>query len=425
MEKSLTFGEKSFFYIWAMYYIYEMANSIVFAAGSAITIVFNLLVIVYVGYYGLVRNGIPRQFSYMYVYILFLLLLVLFTSTDVSYSMRNYLKYLEGIMCFPLAFFLLRNSVAVDKMWWLFKVFVFLFIFNYVLANMFHLGGAYGDIEGAEIGNLFENGLYLNVCAAVLMPLYLKNEKYRNLTIGSITLVLIITIVVLKRTPIAGMITSLLVYIFFHYYFKYKYGLVSYKRQTIFPRLFRLCIFSVFLLGLVVAFWGIFTAQIASRSSRFVAGAMQKEGRVKELSAIYNNIVVEGDDKTFFLGKETFNIVGTYGIKSFGQRNIHDDFGIILNGTGVIGFLFYVYVNAIIIIRFFRYSRDVDLENNETARKLYVIFISFWCIFLIASMSDTILLALYPAMHYTISGMILRYFYEYGETYNIVDYDET
>lgn len=67
-----------------------------------------------------------------------------------------------------------------------------------------------------------------------------------------------------------------------------------------------------------------------------------------------------------------------------------------------------------------RFNNRVDKSNNVVARKFYVAFICLWTIFLIASFSGTIWNPLYSSIHFALSGIILRYFYEYGETYENV-----
>lgn len=383
--------------------------------GSAITVIFNFIIITYVIYYSFIKNEYRFSFLYLFLYAFFFLILIILSSTNLPYSIRNYIKYFEGVLCFPLAFSLFRNEEIVNKLWWLFKAFLILFLLNYILANTLHWGNRYGGDVGAETGNMLENGLYLNVCAASIAPIFIQKEKYRFLVIGLLCVNLVISIVILKRAVIAAMIFSFLVYFVYNLYFKARYGSIS-KNNT--RKLFLYFFTISFVLFLIYSFKGVLESQIQTRSNRFVKGAMEQEGRVRELKSIYNDIVNSDDDMTFFFGRETFNIVGTYGAElHFGKRNIHDDFGIILNGSGVVGFFLYFFINAMIIFRFIRYSKSVNLSTNKTARNMYVAFISFWAIFLTASTSDTILQSLYPAMHYTVSGMILRYFYEYGETY--------
>lgn len=395
-----------------------MLMDVLIGRGSAITVVFNFIIISYVIYYSLVKNAYRFSFLYLFLYAFFFLILIILSSSDLPYSIRNYIKYLEGILCLPLAFNMFKYEDTINKLWWLFKAFIFLFILNYILANTLHWGNRYGGDTGAETGNMLENGLYLNVCAASLISIFLYKEKYKFLIVGCLSLVLVISVVILKRAVIVAMILSLIIYCCYNLYFKIRFGSNSQIQGASVKRILNILIGVVFIISLAYSFSDILESQIQTRSNRFRQGAMAKEGRVRELKSIYNDVVNSDNDRVFFFGRETFNIIGTYGSKlHYGKRNIHDDFGIILNGSGVVGFSLYLLVNAIIVIRFFRYTRSVDLSANVTSRNMYVAFISFWGIFLVASTSDTILLTLYPAMHYTVSGMILRYFYDYGETY--------
>lgn len=425
MEVELTLKEKSFFYIWILYFIYESLMDVWIDRGSSITIIFNFIIFSYVLYFSFVKNKFQYKFLFIFLYALFFLILIILTSSNLPFSFKNYIKYLEALLCLPLAFNMFDNNTIINKLWWLFKWFVFLFLLNYVLANTLHWGNRYGGEVGAETGNQLENGLYLIACANSITPLFFRRERYKYLIIGSLIISFVISVAILKRAAIAAMILSLMLYYMCNLYFKMRYGSLNINHVSSISKIIRFTLLTIFAIVVTVSFRGVLESQIQTRSNRFVEGALEKEGRVRELRSIFKDIVYSDDISTFLFGRETFNTVGTYGKElHFGQRNIHDDFGIILNGSGVVGFCLYFLINITIVFRLLKYSKNINFSTNETARKMFATYVSFAVIFAIASTSDTIMLVLFPAMYYTVSGMILRYFYEYGYTYKTPNENE-
>ena len=117
-------------------------------------------------------------------------------------------------------------------------------------------------------------------------------------------------------------------------------------------------------------------------------------------------------DGVSLLGQETFHTVGTYANGAFGDRMIHTNFGIILNGSGFIGLLFYLVLSLYFLVVLFRTVRNSVLTENLFARKLYVTYLVLWTVYNVASFSGTIWLTMYPAFNFLIMGAILRFFYD-------------
>lgn len=410
-------SEKAYFLIWILYYIYMMFNSIAFEKESSITVVMHAVIMLYLLYYNFLKNRFWGAFGYLYLYLVFLTVLTVLTSTNLPYSFKMLIKYAEELLFLPVSFCLFYRKEYIDKMWGIMKVMILLFIVNYLIANLFHLGGSlYVEMEGGDTGNIEDEGHYICACFCAVMPLaMMKGSKNRMMWGIAVAFALALVLSTLKRTSMVCVIVPFLIYAWYQFWFKIKYDGIRHSATSV-KQLIVYVLLAVAFFSFIQSFQEIIEKRFEARSERF-GNNFEKEGRVMELGYIYDDIVVKGDLQTFLFGKETFNTVRTYANGKFGKRMIHENYGIILNGTGVVGLFIHLGINIYLIILFFRYSRRVDLAGNDIARRFYVTFAGLWWIFFIASFSGTIWNPLYSSMHYALTGMILRYFYEYGQTY--------
>lgn len=403
----------AFLYLWIIFYIYIILNDTYIPKGSFITIAINALIFLY-SIYLITISIYKAKFFFLFLYLLFLLILIIFTSSDFNYSFKLWMKYSMGIICLPIGFEIF-NSRNLKTIWIISKCFLFLFLINYLLANLLHWGRHMyeNNIAWTEVGNLVDDGLQLNICVIALFPFYLSRIRHSVVIIVVASLCLILTFVMMKRTPIACFFLCFGLYVTSNFYFIKKYGKTAerLKISGVFV-IFFIIVFS----AMAYLFSDLFISNYNNRFSKMDIGDNQ---RTKELEIIFNDIMNTEDSKIFLLGKETFNTVGTYNNGKWGRRMIHDNYAIILNGTGILGFVYYIFLNLYLFFIFLRYSRRVDFYDNNDARQLFFIYLSYWCMYMLTSMSGTIWLTLYPAFHFTISGMILRYFYDYGNIMRI------
>lgn len=419
---AMRWEEKAYFFIWILYYIYMMFNSIAFEKGSSITIVMHAVIILYLLSYNFLKNRFWGAFGYIYLYIIFLFVLTVLTSSNLPYSFKMLIKYAEELLFLPVSFCLFSSKEYIDKMWKVMKVMVLLFIVNYLIANIFHFGGSlYVEMEGGDMGNIEDEGHYLCACFCAVLPLAMMKGSQNRMMWGIATAFAVALILsTLKRTSMACVIVPFIIYAWYRFWFKVKFDGMMHSAMSVKRVIVYVLLVTAFFF-FVQSFHTIIEKRFEARSERF-GNNFEKEGRVMELEYIYDDIVVKGDFQKFLFGKETFNTVRTYANGKFGKRMIHENYGIILNGTGVVGLFIHLAINIYLIILFFRYSRRVDLSENDIARRFYVAFVGLWWIFFIASFSGTIWNPLYSSVHYALTGMILRYFYESGQTYVDADH---
>ena len=418
MYTTMRWSEKTYFIIWILYYIYMMLNSIAFEKGSMITVVMHVMIIMYLLYYNFLKNRFWGTFGYIYIYLVFLFVLTILSSSNLPYSFKMLIKYAEELLFLPVSFCIFYRRENIEKMWGVMKGMILLFIVNYVIANIFHLGGSlYVEMEGGDTGNIEDEGHYICACFCAVLPLAaMRGSRNRVMWAVAVAFAIALVLSTLKRTSMVCVIVPFLVYAWYSVRFKLKYDGLRISSLPV-KKVIVFVLLSFAFFTFVQSFHEIIEKRYEARSERF-GNNFGKEGRVLELGYIYNDIVVKGNLQTFLFGKETFNTVGTYADGKFGKRMIHENYGIILNGTGIVGLVIHLCINLYMIILFFRYSKRVELSGNDIARRFYVAFVSLWWIFFIASFSGTIWNPLYSSMHYALTGMILRYFYEYGQTYD-------
>ena len=211
---------------------------------------------------------------------------------------------------------------------------------------MFHLGGdGYtDDISGIELGNLMDDSLHTNICVMAFVPLALiiKAAKRELFLILYVIFSIVLTIVILKRTPIVCIGIAILTYFAGIIYLSNLFGKIDTSNLRLKIRTKFVAFISVIIL--VSLFSTVLYRNFEARSDRFNRG-LAKEGRTRELIAISEDVLLGNDKINFLFGQETFNTVGTYAGGKFKKRMIHDNFGIIINGAGIIELIFYIFIH--------------------------------------------------------------------------------
>ncbi len=389
-----------------------MLNGIVIPKGSIITSIFSASLFFYILYSTLTVNIDVKKFGIVWIYLIYIAISIFLLSTNYFASYRMWIKYSNGLLCLPIAFTLITTEDDRKNVMKILCIFITLFILNYVLSNLLHLGGSrYGTESGIETGNLFDEALYLNVCALIMFPyIFTYLEKGRTLLLIAFAISVAITIVCFKRTIILCTIICLILYLYSYYRFNRKYPHIPFVGNILSQKHIIITIIGIIVLS--ISFAGVFMAQLDARADR-IGAELSSETRVQELKMIIDDIIYNPSHSLFFFGRETFNTVGTYAGGSFGNRMIHENYGIMLNGCGIIGLTFYLIIVFYSLWLFFKYTKECDLSTNLKGRLLYISFLCLWIIFFIASFSGTIWLTIYPAINYILQGMILRYFFDY------------
>ncbi len=403
-----------FIILWIIYYAYRCMNNLVFEKGSAMAYIVHPVLYLYILIYAIRKPHLIYKFLFIYIYIVFLFILTILSSSKVFESIEWWLSFSIPFLCLPIGYDLFHDKDSIEKMWLLCKAFIIIFIVNYIVSNFFDFGlGGYGEQRsGLYLGNLFYDTPYTNVIVLTFVPLALRVLAIKNKLFYLVFYIFSIGLflAILKRTTIVLVCISFMTYIIGWFFLTKRYGRIRFFKNRISLKYYVL-FFSAIIVCIYI-FADLFTVSLENRSNRFERGSLEKEGRTRELVAITNDVIMGNDVKTFFVGKETFVLSGTYGHGEFGTRNIHDLWGILINGTGVIGIIAYAYVLCYILYLFFLYRKRVYYQNNVIAYYYTIIFISCWQMFHMASFSDVTFI--FPSITFTMMGMILRYFADGG-----------
>lgn len=350
-----------------------------------------------------------KKFIIIYLYILYCLILLLLQSTDILYSSTCFAKYTIGLLCLPIGFNIL-SSLKKLRMFQLTGIIcVLLYILNIVLANIFHWNSAKGYTdEGLDVGNLFSDALYLNVyvIVSVFLLIVLYPQK-KNLILTLCAICTILIIVNMKRTAIGVLGIGLITYMFF-YYIKNR---LSSKLSLIHIR-----ILSIFIGLSIIAlpfFYNYIEINLEARKNSFEKANedIMNEGRMAEFAFITKEILDSDKALTLLFGDETFNLVGTYANGRFGDRQIHGDYSILLNGLGVVGLLFWFSIVIYLIVLMVNLKNAIKHEDGIIGSILYPLYFSFVIIYCITMGSGVIACISSSSYFFASLGGMLRYFY--------------
>ncbi len=206
-------------YYFIIYYLYIMSVNVLIPKGGLFGDAFNGILILFLLYATIRRFSYCAKFSYIYMYLIFLLFLIFIQSSNIVYSITNYLKFAMGMLCLPLGFSLISTVVKFKEFCKTGLILVAMYLIYILMANIFNFGNFYGYSRGSEedllqIGNVFADGLYVNVYVIFLIFLLLAafpNKKKLILLILSIAA--IITVVNMKRMVIAVLCLGLMIFI--------------------------------------------------------------------------------------------------------------------------------------------------------------------------------------------------------------------
>jgi hypothetical protein len=209
-----------------------------------------------------------------------------------------------------------------------------LLIINYIVSNYFNIGySVYSDSDDFLVGNLRDNWnvfTYTLLCVPFIISIRNIFNKKNYMLIFLSLIVGIILLLSIKRIAIVGLILGLLVYI----YYNFEFGKV-FKSLTI---------VSFFIFSFFPFYSEILFSRLVARSDRFEEGSLEEEARYMETIYVWKeSLSFESPIQSIF-GLEAFNSVGNYASGSFGDRNLHVDYNLIVNTIGLFGLFLYLYL---------------------------------------------------------------------------------
>ena len=334
------------------------------------------------------NEGLPR---FIIVYLGFYLVLVLF-STDRLLSGNLFLKFFLGVIMLPIGYYYINSIRKLEILLRILFLTLVLHLLNIAIANIFQLGTSdYLDETfyfGAGRVNITKNILVL----VFLMPAtMLFARKYRTVIIVFYLVAFLITIVGIKRSVLISAAAGVVAYLAV----KQRFALLL-KTAAAAAGLY------LILVLVFPGFMDLFKSRFEARGERveFTEETIETEGRVSEV-ALVSEAWKEGSLRHKIFGSEVFNDRIFFESK----RMLHTDYMIILNGSGLAGFVLWFYLYARLIREKNKYYRA--LGNHILFRELNALFWVLLAAQLVLSISGTIYAIELRSLIFLVWGAIL------------------
>ncbi len=360
-----------FYHFIIIYFIYVALNNMLFPKHSYPTYIVNGFFLLFTIYVTFKYVEIKNFMIPMYLFFIYLLILICFSS-DFFYSSKTYIKTLIPALFLPISFSFIRDIWQLKKFNKVLIILATLYIINLVVANKFELGMAPYASRNSDyalyIGNVFTEGLNSISYILVTLPLILYlDRKHKRIVIILGALVFITLLLNLKRISIIA--------IFMGYFFLVLFS----KRKSYYLK----SIVTIILLLLILYpfYKESLQYQFMNRSDRFTKDFYENEGRYIETKLVWDEVFGFNSITQSLFGKEMFNSPGNYGAGIMGERMLHMDYNVLLEGAGIFGLLFYFYFNIIILKYFLKLKKNLsskdNLVNMMNATFMAMFFMSF------------------------------------------------
>ena len=374
---------KSVKYPWQFYFV--LAIPVINAIASNTTDYFRsdvinsgnlraLIIGLFALYFIFSRLPNERLYRFVLLYLIYYGLLVLF-ATDRLHSGNLYLKFFIEVIMLPIGYYFINSIERFKMLVQILFITLVLHLVNIATANIFILGTSdYLDQTfyfGAGRVNITKNILVLVFMLPVTL-LFIK--RYRKVVLAIYIIGFLIAIIGIKRSVLISSVAGVITY------------LLAKRRVTLMVR----TALVVAGLGLVLLlafprFVGLFRERFNARNERveLTEETIESEGRISEVVQVFN-AWKSGSFKHKLIGSELFNDRLYFNSK----RMLHTDYMIILNGSGLIGFVLWFYMFARLIREKNRYYKF--LHNHILFRELNAIFWVLIITQLVFSLAGTI-----------------------------------
>ena len=402
--REISLRERIFYSFAPVFFIYAAMAGIVFDKKSIMSILivgyyFIFIVVYVIKYYQRKKFLTPMFFFIFYLFVL------IFFSSEFAYSLKNFTKSVIPLLFFPISYIIVSDISKLRKLNRSMVLLIMLFVFNIIIANIFDLGKSqYGDEETIDIGNIYTTGLnamsYVLTALPLIFILNYKNRPFqRNIVFLFSLASLIIMIILLKRASLLALVVGYFVLFLFQ---SDKKKLVKY-----------LIIIALGLASLFPLYSNYFYERFEVREDRLQINSYEREGRYLEVFLVLEEMDILNKPIRTIFGREMFNSPGNYGYGIWGDRQLHDDYMRILNGSGFLGlFLFFLF--NYYIFREFQKKRKIvrryKLLDKTLFNLLNSLFVSFFVIYFVIGLSGGLDGTLYTSIRFIYLGAILGIF---------------
>ncbi len=325
-------------------------------------------------------------------YSLFILLMIPFAS-DPFESVRLSSKALITLWAFPIFYvysYLYTEKVIIKNI----LIMSAILIINYAVSSW--LGIGYSPyIESSEflVGNLADS--WLTYTFTLFLYIIILKTKNISTPLKIVYLLMFSLLVVqlllgLKRTAILVFFFGIAIYLFL---------------EKLNIRLIITYILGfIFILFMINRYSDVLEDRISARGDRLEGkykDIIETEYRYLESIVVWEKILSFNNVPESLLGLEAFNSRFNYDTSIFGDRPLHIDYNLIVNTTGIIGLIFYLYIFFYIYQRY--RERSIFLEYKY--RELFlVIFIAQF----LASIGGQMLSVTYGSIKFIFLAIALK-----------------
>lgn len=342
-----------------------------------------------------------KLFNLILFFLLYLTILVAFSS-NIYYSLSNLAATYIWVLILPISFLTINTLSKFKKLINSIAFIGILYILNIVFSTSLGIIGKSYSREIFEVGNVFTEGLNSMAYLVVASPLIIYlNPKYRKWIILLAIIIFILVFVQLKRISIIAIIVGIMIHLIY-----------SRNRVNIFFGL----VSSLFLILVIYPlFESTLNKQLVARERRLTTQNIEEEGRYQETFIVLNETILQSNPFLFFFGKEIFNSPGNYANGKYGKRQIHNDYNVVLHGSGIIGLLLFVCWPIPLFIFYKKIKRisKYEFEDKKLFDYISVTFLIFIIIGYVISISGGINAILFNSVRVAIIGASLRIFYEH------------
>ena len=394
-----------FFNFFVIYFIYAASADILFSTKSVISYIVGIGFFIYSVYIVTLYSRKNKITVIIVVYIAFLFFLITFSSNFI-YSAKLFIKATTPMLFFIVALTFIKNGEDFMRINKSIIILMILFLINILISNIFGLGQIqYEEEVTIDVGNIYTIGLnsmaYFLVSLPVLLNMYhFRNKNYKLLLVVFSIITLIIMLILLKRAALIGLVVGYFIW----------FVTSRLKNKIMISRI--LIIVAIALTISYPIYKGLLIEKFKAREDRFKIDTYETEGRYLENIIVLKEIFSFNDMVYSLFGREMFNSPGNYGEGAWGTRQLHSDYANILNGSGIIGMLFYLYVNYAIFKLYQKERRKLRRINcyNRDEKLLNSFFLAFFIMYFFIGLSGGLDGTLYTGIRFIYLGAIISLF---------------
>lgn len=290
-----------------------------------------------------------------YIFIMF------FFVSDIEISLKVSLKVIFSMLSLLIGYVFINDNQRLSALN-NFSIFaIVLLIINFAFSTIFKIGiDTYTGTEDFLVGNYDDNWnvfTYLIIISPLIIKQYFHNKLKLTILLIIYFILLLITILSMKRIAIAGVLFGLSIFILLNF------RIVNYVKY-IFIIVFVLYLFYPFYSNILLKRY-----EARKDKYEFSEDNLENEGRFIESSYVWDQIFSFDDPIKSIFGLEAFNSLNNYGNR-FVDRNLHVDYNLIANTNGLFGLFLYGLIYFFIIKRI-NLLRRKSVFFNIPELKLY------------------------------------------------------